>query len=147
MLSPPSLATAAVAAPAAVNLRVEGASSTTFEDRITTDGHNVTTAAGGTHKCDGTNGGRQPDARPDRDRRARRRRAARRLHLGRHGTTGFDDYLVDRVGPDSQTSTQFWGLLVELPVLETWAAASSECATGDEVLWAFDGFSKATRSI
>src|SRR4051794_41928261 len=57
-------APAAVAAPAAVKLRVEGAGKTLFEDRITSDGHTVTTAAGGTHKCDGTNGGGKPHARP-----------------------------------------------------------------------------------
>src|SRR3954466_14782798 len=47
----------APAAPVAVNLRVEGASKTTFEGSVTTDGHSVTTASGGTHHCDGTNNG------------------------------------------------------------------------------------------
>jgi hypothetical protein len=135
-------APAAQAAPAAVNLRVEGASSTTFEDRITTDGHNVTTASGGTHKCDGTNGGVNPTAGPT---------ATGALDDGARlggftwdGTydSGFDDYLVSRVGPDSQTASQFWALLVNSEFSNV-GGCQQRVNSGDEVLWAFDGFSKA----
>ena len=49
--------TPAWAAPVKVNLRVEGTGSTVYEGAVTTDGKTVTTAAGGAHKCDGTNGG------------------------------------------------------------------------------------------
>ena len=38
-----------------VNLRIEGPEKTIFEESILTRGHNVTTASGGTHHCDGTN--------------------------------------------------------------------------------------------
>jgi hypothetical protein len=40
---------------ATVNLRIEGAKKTIFEATISTKGHFVTTASGGTHICDGTN--------------------------------------------------------------------------------------------
>jgi hypothetical protein len=38
-----------------VNLRIEGDENTIFEAPITTKGKTITTASGGTHKCDGTN--------------------------------------------------------------------------------------------
>src|SRR5436309_4897059 len=56
--------TPALASPATVDLRVEGSSQTLFEGGVTTDGRNVTTASGGTHKCDGTNGAANPTAGP-----------------------------------------------------------------------------------
>lgn len=43
--------------PTPVNLRIEGANHTIFEGKVVTMGHNVTTASGGTHHCDGTNFG------------------------------------------------------------------------------------------
>src|SRR3954453_15985099 len=106
------LAAPAMAVPAAVTLRVEGRSATTFEGSVTTDGHDVTTASGGTHHCDGTNGGVNPTPGP-----AATATLDDGAKLGRFswdGTynQGFDDYFVSRVGPDSQTSSQFWGVFV-----------------------------------
>jgi len=40
---------------AIVNLRIEGDENTIFEASLLTKGKIVTTASGGTHKCDGTN--------------------------------------------------------------------------------------------
>jgi hypothetical protein len=41
--------------PVQVNVRVEGREKTLFEGSVTTQGHDVTTASGGTHPADGTN--------------------------------------------------------------------------------------------
>src|SRR5215207_5803878 len=58
-------APSAGAAPVSVNLRVEGASSTIFDGRVTTDGHSISTASsGGAHLCDGTNNGAYPASVP-----------------------------------------------------------------------------------
>ena len=46
--------------PTSVNLRVEGETATIFEGTVITTGHNVTTASGGNHHCDGTNNGENP---------------------------------------------------------------------------------------
>ena len=131
----------AAAAPVAVTLRVEGASQTTYEGSVTTDGHNVTTASGGTHKCDGTNHG-QPGG-PGPTGTAALDDAARLGGFTWDATydTSFDDYLINRVGPDSQTSSQFWALLVNSQFSQT-GGCQQRVAQGDEVLWAFDGFSK-----
>ena len=69
----------ALAAPATVNLRVEGSARTIHEAPVTTDGHEVTTAKGGTNMCDGTNGGAYPSRGADCHQRARRRGEGRRL--------------------------------------------------------------------
>ncbi|KAG6811819.1 hypothetical protein H0H92_005678 [Tricholoma furcatifolium] len=44
----------------AVRLRVVDGSQTIFDQLILTNGHNVTTASGGTHHCDGTNNNTYP---------------------------------------------------------------------------------------
>lgn len=131
----------ALAAPAAVTLRVEGPTKTTFEGSVTTDGHDVTTASGGTHHCDGTNGGVNPTPGPS---------ATATLDDGAQlgGFTwdgawndGFDDYFVSRIGPDSQTSTQFWGVFVDGTASQV-GGCQQRVREGDDVVWAFDAFSK-----
>jgi hypothetical protein len=142
MLICAAVAAPALGAPVAVNLRVEGKSQTTFEGSVTTDGHAVTTASGGTHHCDGTNNG-QPGA-PGPAATAALDDAAR---LGRFTWDGtyfpsFDDYLVDRVGPDSSTQSEFWGVFVDGVASQT-GGCQQRVAQGDEVVWAFDAFSKS----
>ena len=132
----------ASAAPTAVTLRAEGVSSTIYEDQVITDGHNVTTASGGTHKCDGTNGGANPQPGPTPT--AALDDAARRGGFTWDGTwnAGFDDYFVTRVGPDSQTASQFWGAFVNGEALQV-GGCQYIVKGGDEVVWAFDAFNKA----
>ena len=50
--------------PTLVNLRVEGATETIFEGSIFTTGHDVTTALGGTHICNGKNNDANANAGP-----------------------------------------------------------------------------------
>ncbi|MFN2615619.1 MAG: hypothetical protein ABR581_00685 [Thermoleophilaceae bacterium] len=141
LLAAAALAAPATATPVSVKLRVEGAHQTTFEEGVTTDGHTVTTASGGTHKCDGTNGGVNPTPGPSAT--AALDDGSMLGHFGWDGTydSGFDDYLVSRIGPDTQTSSQFWALLVDSQFSQV-GGCQQRVHEGDEVLWAFDGFSK-----
>src|SRR3954447_13347002 len=141
LLAASALAAPAAATPVSVKLRVEGAHQTTFEDGVTTDGHTVTTASGGTHKCDGTNGGANPTPGPTGT--AALDDGSRLGHFSWDGTydSGFDDYLVSRIGPDSSNSSQFWALLVNSQFSQV-GGCQQRVHQGDEVLWAFDGFSK-----
>ena len=136
-----ALAPAVLAAPVNVTLRIEGVTSTIYEDQITTDGHAVTTASGGTHTCDGTNGGVNPTPGPTGT--AALDDAAR---LGGFTWDGpffdsFDDFAVSRVAGDSATSTQFWGLLRNYDFTSV-GGCQQRVAEGDQVLWAFDAFAK-----
>lgn len=135
-------ASSALAAPVSVNLRVEGATQTIFEAPVTTDGHDVTTAAGGTHPCDGTNGGANPSAGPT---------ATAALDDGSKlggfswdgaWFDGFSDFSVDRVAGDAATSSQFWGSFVD-GVPPQVGGCQFQVKGGQEILWAFDAFSKA----
>src|SRR3954469_18689083 len=132
----------ALAVPASVTLRVEGPSATTFEAPVTTDGHAVTTASGGTHHCDGTNNG-QPGG-PGPTAIATLDDGAKLARFSWDGTynAGFDDYFVTRVAQDSQTSSQFWGVFVDGKASQT-GGCQQRVKQGDEVVGAFDAFSKS----
>ena len=128
--------------PALVTLRIEGANRTIFEGTVATHGHDVTTSAGGTHHCDGTNGGASATAGGTAT--TALDDGARQAGFGYDGSyeAAFDDYFITRIGPDTQTATQFWGLL------DNWRFTSNGgCRTrpdsGDNLLWAYDAFNKA----
>ncbi len=137
------LAPGALAAPAAVTVRVEGTGKTTFEGPVTTDGHQVTTASGGTFKCDGTNGGR-PGA-PGPTATSALDDASRVGGFTWDATffndPAFEEFFISRIGPDSQTNTQFWWLGVNGRESNT-GGCQARVRAGDEVLWAYDGFGK-----
>jgi hypothetical protein len=134
-------APAAVAAPASINLRVEGSTRTLFDGPVTTDGHDVTTQAGGTHKCDGTNGipPANPTAGPSAT--AALDDGARLGGFDFDGTynAGFDDFLIDRIGPDSGTANEFWGVFVN-SIASQVGGCQQRVGQGDEVLWAYSAF-------
>ena len=140
------LAPGALAAPAAVTVRVEGTGKTTFEGPVTTDGHQVTTASGGTFKCDGTNGGR-PGA-PGPTATSALDDASRVGGFTWDATffndPAFEEFFISRIGPDSQTNTQFWWLGVNGRESNT-GGCQARVRAGDEVLWACA--SSSSRSI
>ena len=136
------LAPAAQADPVSVKLRVEGKTGTLYEKPVTTDGHNVTTASGGTHKCDGTNGGANPS--PGATSTATLDDGAKQGGFSFDATwnDGFEDFLIDRIGPDSSTSSEFWGHFNNFESSMV-GGCQQRVGTGDEVLWVYDAFSKA----
>ncbi|KAF8582861.1 hypothetical protein K439DRAFT_1350266 [Ramaria rubella] len=123
------------------NLRIEGANHTIFEGLIFTRGHNVTTKSGGTHHCDGTNNNENllpgPTATSALD------DAADLAHFTWDGTfdTEFDDFFITRIAGSAQTSTQFWGILVNFQFTLV-GGCQQEINKTDHVLWAFDAFNK-----
>jgi hypothetical protein len=139
-------APAASAAPVSVNLRVEGAAQTIFDGPVTTDGHAITTpSSGGPHPCDGTNGGASTTPGPVAT--AALDDGARVNGFGWDATwsAGFSDFLVAQVGGESQTTTQFWGYLVNF-AFPSVGGCQQKVSQGDEVLWVFDAFNK-TRAL
>ena len=135
---------AAIAAPVSVNLRVEGATTTIFDGPVTTDGHAITTASSaGAHTCDGTNGGASTTPGPV---------ATAALADGARNNGfswdaiwegSFSDFLVNQVAGESQTTTQFWGYLLNY-TFPSVGGCQQKVNQGDEVLWAFDAFSKTS---
>jgi hypothetical protein len=136
-----ALPATAGAAPTEIQLRVEGSGATIFEGPVTTDGHDVTTPSSGTHPCDGTNNGANPQPGPTPT--AALDDGSKLGSYTWDGTwfDGFQDFLVDRVGPDTATSSQFWGQYVNSQPSQT-GGCQEIVGAGDEVLWAYDAFSK-----
>ena len=131
----------ATSIPQLVKVRVEGETKTLFEGVVLTRGHNVTSASGGTHRCDGTNLNANP--KPGATCTGALDDAAKKAKFEWDGTfnTQFDDYFISSIAGQSQTSTQFWGLLLNFQFTPV-GGCQQQVKTGDEVLWAFDAFSK-----
>jgi uncharacterized protein DUF4430 len=132
-------APAALAAPVGVTVRAEGASKTILEVPVTTDGHQLTTESGGTHECDGTNNGAYPS--PVAVPTAALDDAARATNVSWDADWFDTDYFVKRVADEPQTDTQFWGLYVNGKQAQV-GGCQVQLNQGDEVLYAFDAFSK-----
>ncbi|KAJ7231165.1 hypothetical protein B0H12DRAFT_1146858 [Mycena haematopus] len=125
--------------PTPVNLRIESAEKTIFEGSIVTMGHNVTTASGGNHHCEGTNdnanefpGPTCTSALDD---------ASKEKGFTWDGTfsTEFDDYLITSIGGSTETDTEFWGLLLNFQFTSV-GGCQQEVNAGDHILWAFNAF-------
>ncbi|MEV5930331.1 DUF4430 domain-containing protein [Streptomyces cellulosae] len=99
-------------APVKVSLTVQGPDGLLFKGKIKTKGHDVTTATGGTHRCDGTNGGAHPTAVPTPT--AALDDAARKRHFTWDGTwyASFDDYSVDTIKNVSGDGVAYWNISV-----------------------------------
>ena len=146
--------------PISVNLRIEGAEKTIFEGTIETCGHNVTTASGGTHKCDGTNNDANPTPGPTctsaLDNGAKKHGFTFDGYVSyfliSHGgwlihgakcystfSTDFDDFFITSIGGESQTAKEFWGILLNFQFTPV-GGCQQEVKVDDEILFAFNAF-------
>ncbi len=128
-----ALAAATPSLAVTVTLRVEGASTTLFEGPVETSPHVV---KGQT--CDGTNGGANPAPGPTMT------GALDSSGLSWDGTwyDSFQDFAVDRIGPDSSdlVNFRFWGLVLNFQTTQI-GGCQQQVKAGDEVLFAYDLFS------
>lgn len=139
-LALPALATAA---PTAVDVRIEGKSSTIFAGPVTTDGKVVSPATSPNHACDGTNVGANPTPGPTPI--SALDDAAIKGGFAWDGPWSgpeFPEYFVTRVADEPATDTEFWGVFVN-GVDPGVGGCQRLLKAGDEVLWAFDAFSMA----
>lgn len=132
-------ASVASAKPEPIKLRIEGATSTIFEGTIKTEGHEVTTESGGTHMCNGTNLGANPEPGPTPT--AALDSAAAKEGFTWNGTwyPGFEDYFVESIGNTTQTGSEYWGILVNFQFTPV-GGCQQIVHPGEEVLWAFNAF-------
>jgi hypothetical protein len=135
-------ASAASAAPESIKLRVEGATRTIYEGTVKTEGHVVTTASGGTHECDGTNNGANPEPGPTPT--SALDSAAAKNGFTWDGTwfEEFGDYFIERVAESAETSTEFWGVLINYQFTPV-GGCQQIVHPHEEVLWAFNAFEKS----
>jgi hypothetical protein len=134
-------APAATALPVTVNLRVEGPNKTVFDGPVTTDGHDVTTTAGGTHPCDTTNNGSEPEPGPSAT--AALDDAGKLAGFTIDGSyfPDFEDFLIDRVADEQiDPNSQFWSLWIDQQSAQK-GGCQQRILAGQDVLWAGIPFS------
>jgi hypothetical protein len=131
----------ALAAPVTVNLRVEGNTSTIFEGPVTTDAKTLTKDASGPHKCDGTNDNANPSPGPTMTGALDDGSIAGGFTWDGTWFDSLQDFSVDRIGPDANTSSQFWGYALNYQPSQV-GGCHQQVAPGDDVLFAYDFFSK-----
>ena len=136
------VAPAALALPVTVNLRVEGPTKTVFDGPVTTDGHDVTTQAGGTHECDGTNGGAEPVPGPTAT--AALDDAAKLVGFtidGPYGNFGIEDFFLERVADQQiDPSSGYWSLWINHAFSDK-GGCQKRIHAGQDILWAGIPFS------
>ena len=135
-------APAALAAPVTVNLRVEGKTATTFEGPVTTDAKTLTKDASGPHKCDGTNNGANPTPGPTMTTALDDGSIAGGFTWDGTWFDSLQDFAINRIGPDSNTSSEFWGYALNYKASSV-GGCQQQVTSGDDVLFAYDFFSKA----
>jgi Domain of unknown function (DUF4430) len=134
------LSTTAVAAPTAVDVRIEGKSSTIFNGPVITDGKVVTTDTGGSHLCDGSTA--TPPVGPGPTPNSALDDAALKGGFTWDGAWFGIDFFASRIAGESETPpNEFWGVFVNGAMLEV-GGCQHILQAGDEVLWAYDAFSK-----
>jgi hypothetical protein len=149
-----ALAPVAQAAPAQVNVRIEGKTETLFEGPILTEGHNVrassdSSAPAGGRRCNGLNNGKNPLPGP-----TPTAAGADAMSLIGEGFDGlwyaepFEDYFIKRWGPDAQNegAGEYWGVVVN-NVFTSVGGCQYQLDGGDEVLWVYDAFSNRPRLL
>ncbi|MFD9521761.1 DUF4430 domain-containing protein [Streptomyces sp. NPDC059979] len=125
--------------PVNVTLTVQGPDGLLFKGKVRTKGHDVTTATGGTHKCDGTNGAANPSAVPTPT--SALDDAARTNYFGWDGTwyASFDDFSVDSVKNVDGGSAAYWNVSVNgtpTPV----GGCQFKLKAGDQVAFTWTAF-------
>jgi hypothetical protein len=137
------LTAGAEAAPTELTVRIEGKEKTLFEGPILTEGHAVQ-ASGDTEPrtCDGTNNSAHPQPGPTPTASSADAMELAGQSFGADWFPGFDDYFIERWGPDEEnlSAGQFWGILVN-GVLTPIGGCQWANQAGDEVLWVYDAFS------
>lgn len=122
---------------ATINLRIEGETSTIFEGRIKTKGHKVTTALGGTHKCDGTNDGKYPTAGPTLTGALDDAAHLEGFTWDGQWFSSFEDYFITRIGGSQNTASKFWGLLKGYEFIDV-GGCQERVSNGDQFLIAYE---------
>ncbi|WP_049793211.1 hypothetical protein [Conexibacter woesei] len=132
----------ALAAPATVTVRIEGRTQTLFEGPLLTDGHGVRASSDTVlRRCDGTNNNANPAAGPTGTAAAADAMRVLGLDFDARWFPAFDDYFIQRFGPDAEDANgyAYWGILLN-GVLTQVGGCQQRVRPGQELLWAYDAF-------
>jgi hypothetical protein len=133
---------AAAASPATVGVRVEGAAQTLFEGPLRSSGNPVRAASDAQqHRCDGTNNKQNPAPGPTATGAAVEGLRLAGADFDGRWFPGFDDYYVNRFGPDAENGNAYvyWGVLID-DVFTDLGGCQAQLHDAQRVLWAHDAF-------
>lgn len=134
---------AAWAAPATVNLRVEGSSQTLFEGQVTTDAKTLNKDPSGPHPCDGTNGGVNPTPGPTMTGAMDDGATAAGFTWDATWDSGYEDFFISRIGPDTNTGfpdyQPYWGYFLNW-ITTNIGGCQQQVAADDAVLFAYSSY-------
>jgi hypothetical protein len=132
--------TGASAALTELTVRIEGAEQTLFEGPIETEGHDVKAASDtSSRRCDATNADAHPEPGPTPTAASVDAMELAGEDFDGEWYPGFDDYFIQRWGPDRELAPAYWGILVN-GVFTPVGGCQFKATAGDEVLWAYDAF-------
>jgi hypothetical protein len=144
-----ALASTVSAAPAQVEVRIEGETETLFEGPVLTDGHNVKGISDSKwHRCNGLNNGHNAVAGPTPIAAAVDAMRIIGEPFDGNWFTQYDDYFLTQWGPDRQDelASEYWGIVVN-NVFTNVGGCQYQLDGGDEVLWIFDAFDGRERLL
>jgi len=124
---------------AVVWVKIQGASGTLFSGPVLTAPHDVTTASGGTHHCDGTNNGANPTPGPTAT--GALDSAAHLYGFSWDGTyfSSFDDYFIQTIKGETAVGNTFWDISVNGQELQV-GGCQFQVHTGDFIKFAITPF-------
>jgi hypothetical protein len=128
--------------PITVHVRVEGKTKTLFDGKVTTRGHKVDGNDGtGPHKCNGTNAGANPKAGPTLLAAFDDARQKAGLTWNATWFKSFEDFSINRIGPDSSDTknNRYWGQVLNYKDTQV-GGCQQRIKPGDDVLIAFNSF-------
>ena len=130
--------------PIRVHVRIEGKTKTLFDGKVLTRGHDIDAGDGsGPHRCDGTNNHAHATAGPTVFAAFDDGRAKANLTWAGHWFSSFEDFSIDRVGPDSSdtTNNKYWGQVVNYKDTDL-GGCQQQISSTDDVVFAYDSFGK-----
>ncbi len=125
-----------------LTVRIEGKQRTLFEGPIETDGHQIQSFSDDEQRtCDATNNGAHPNPGPTPTAASADAMELIGQDFDGDWYPGFDDYFIERWGPDDQDDETYayWGILVN-GVFTPVGGCQYLAEEGDEVFWAYDAF-------
>ncbi|RDB28528.1 Indoleamine 2,3-dioxygenase 1 [Hypsizygus marmoreus] len=126
-----------------INLRIEGGHKTIFEGPVFTRGHDIETAQGGKHPCDGTNLGANPSPGPTCTSALDDASKLKGFEYDGEFFPQFDDFNIQTIAGESQqpTQNQFWGLFLNYKAPKV-GGCQQQVKFLDNVLFAWDIYHK-----
>ncbi|KAF5334067.1 hypothetical protein D9757_015464 [Collybiopsis confluens] len=134
--NPLSAASMSISEPQSINLRIEGSQTTIFEDFILTKGHVITTASSeGCHCCNGRNGDRNTSPGPTPTTALDDASIQKAFTFDATYDKKYDDFLIKRIGPDTNTVTNYWLLYIDYQFAK-FGGCQLKVNPSQKVLWA-----------